>query len=304
MTNSYDVAHGLSQDAPCPLQPVEIAQQPGDAPATGNTARDQEMYAAGIRTGEENAKHNAAIRAAAAPGASTAGNPQPARDWELTCHKCDGSGHVYVKHQVAERKTDIQEFKEECECCEGRGFVFAFRDIPGIEEYVKACRPAPAAPGVSTVEDAPAWPSGLLDRVKAAEKRIRDGHGLMRVPADPTDPDLVLAEIAALIEGRKPPFWLRPAPAAGDAQDAALWRAYAAQFPEISAAFLAMHGTDPLPTIKGAAITGGYVVVTPAGWDADKATKLRDAILRLFPVNPAHTPRPSDELAAQRKGDA
>ncbi|MFY3577281.1 hypothetical protein ACOTI8_31780 [Achromobacter xylosoxidans] len=78
----------------------------------------------------------------------------PARDWELTCHECDGSGHVYVKHQVAERKTDVQEFKEECECCEGRGFVFAFQDIPGIEEYVKACRPAPAAPGVSTVEDA------------------------------------------------------------------------------------------------------------------------------------------------------
>lgn len=81
----------------------------------------------------------------AAPGASTAGNQQPARDWELTCHECDGSGHVYVKHQVAECKTDIQEFKEECECCEGRGFVFAFQDIPGIEEYVKACRPAPAA---------------------------------------------------------------------------------------------------------------------------------------------------------------
>lgn len=74
----------------------------------------------------------------------------PARDWELTCHECDGSGHVYVKHQVAERKTDIQEFKQECECCEGRGFVFAFQDIPGIEEYVKACRPAPAAGDAQT----------------------------------------------------------------------------------------------------------------------------------------------------------
>ncbi|WP_241043688.1 hypothetical protein [Achromobacter xylosoxidans] len=88
--------------------------------------------------------------APAAPSVATAGNPQPARDWELTCHKCDGSGHVYVKHQVAERKTDIQEFKEECECCEGRGFVFAFQDIPGIEEYVKACRPAPAAGNAQT----------------------------------------------------------------------------------------------------------------------------------------------------------
>lgn len=62
MTNSYDVDHGLSQDAPGPLEPVEIAQQDDTLARTGNTARDQEMYAAGIRTGEENAKHNAAIR--------------------------------------------------------------------------------------------------------------------------------------------------------------------------------------------------------------------------------------------------
>ncbi|MCM2574521.1 hypothetical protein NAT65_25830 [Achromobacter xylosoxidans] len=65
MTNSYDVAHGLSQDEPGPLEPVEIAQQDDTLARTGNTARDQEMYAAGIRTGEENAKHNAAIRAGA-----------------------------------------------------------------------------------------------------------------------------------------------------------------------------------------------------------------------------------------------
>lgn len=223
----------------------------------------------------------------AAPGASTAGNQQPARDWELTCHECDGSGHVYVKHQVAERKTDVQEFKEECECCEGRGFVFAFQDIPGIEEYVKACCPAPAAAGVSTVEDAGAHKVVIdFDQVGSAGPfYVFDGR--VTIPAV-TVMDLVRMA----------------APAAGDALDAARWRAYAAQFPEISAAFLAMHGTDPLPTIKGAAITSGYVVVTPAGWDADKATKLRDAILRLFPVNPAHTPRPSDEIAAQRKGDA
>lgn len=60
---------------------------------------------------------------------------------------------------------------------------------------------------------------------------------------------------------------------------------------------------DALPTIKGAAITGGYVVVTPAGWGADKATNVRDAILRLFPVNPAYTPRPPS-AAQQGKGGA
>ncbi|MBO1012291.1 hypothetical protein IPU70_01925 [Achromobacter sp. SD115] len=59
---------------------------------------------------------------------------------------------------------------------------------------------------------------------------------------------------------------------------------------------------DALPTIKGAAITGGYVVVTPAGWGEDKPQKVRDAILRLFPVNPAYTPNP--EAAQQGKGDA
>ncbi|BEG74475.1 hypothetical protein [Achromobacter xylosoxidans] len=91
-----------------------------------------------------------------------------------------------------------------------------------------------------------------------------------------------------------------------DSQDAALWRAYAARFPEVSTAFVVVHGDvaapgdATLPTIKGAAITGGYVIVTPAGWDSDKATKVRDAILRLFPVNRAHTPPPSAAQPAQQ----
>ncbi|CAB3888895.1 hypothetical protein LMG26788_03735 [Achromobacter pulmonis] len=59
MTNSYDVDHGLSQDAPGPLG----LEAPDDTLArTGNTARDQEMYAAGLEMGEANTKHNAAIR--------------------------------------------------------------------------------------------------------------------------------------------------------------------------------------------------------------------------------------------------
>ncbi|WP_313624129.1 hypothetical protein [Achromobacter sp.] len=66
------------------------------------------------------------------------------RDWELTCDHCDGSGHVFVERQVAERKSDVQEFKEECEECEGRGFRIAFQDIPGIADYVKWPIPAPS----------------------------------------------------------------------------------------------------------------------------------------------------------------
>lgn len=52
------------------------------------------------------------------------------------------------------------------------------------------------------------WPSGLLDRVKAAERRIRDNHAPRRIPADPTDVDLVLAEVRMYLEGTAPPFWL------------------------------------------------------------------------------------------------
>lgn len=51
---------------------------------------------------------------------------------------------------------------------------------------------------------------GLRGRVDAAITRIANGHGAMRVPADPTDPDLVLAEVLSLIDHRPIPFWVAP----------------------------------------------------------------------------------------------
>lgn len=87
------------------------------------------------------------------------------RDWELTCEHCNGSGHVFVERQVAERKTDVQEFKEECECCEGRGFTIAFEDIPGIAEYVRKSRPAPSAPGDAQDERSPTYGMTLGERI-------------------------------------------------------------------------------------------------------------------------------------------
>lgn len=288
MTNSYDVDHGLSQDAPGPLEPVEIAQQPGSAPATGNTARDQEMYAAGIRTGEENAKHNAAIRAGA-PGVSTV---EDAQDGVTVLP--DGSACALASLPLP-----------------ATHWLYAEREYaPGADEPKEL--------------PAPILTHAQRDAVVAAIRYAVRGATMCGKEQD-FDPDALVQNAVYALCGPYGPA--AAAPAAGDtreltlaqkyedacilananALDAARWRAYAAQFPEISAAFLAVHAVDggaPLPTIKGASITGGYVVVTPAGWDADKATKLRDAILRLFPVNPAHTPRPSDELAAQRKGDA
>lgn len=59
----------------------------------------------------------------------------------------------------------------------------------------------------------PAWPPGLVDRVESALKRIENGHSIRRIPADPTDPDLVLAEVKAFLLGKKPPVWVSPNPA-------------------------------------------------------------------------------------------
>lgn len=49
------------------------------------------------------------------------------------------------------------------------------------------------------------------------------------------------------------------------------------------------------PTIKGASIQGGYVVVTPAGWGFDNAIAVRNAIHAHFPVNPQFTPKPEGQ---------
>lgn len=139
----------------------------------------------------------------------------PARDWELTCNKCDGSGHVYVKHQVAERQSDVQEFKEECEFCEGRGFVFAFQDIPGIEEYQKACRTAPAGPVVSTVEDAQA---AVPADVMAALNRMCTPLDASVLKGATADADAFCMQLI------RDYILRRSAPAAGDALDAARYR--------------------------------------------------------------------------------
>ena len=59
-----------------------------------------------------------------------------------------------------------------------------------------------------------AWPAGLIERIKSAEQRIQDGHAPRRIPADPTDVDLVLAEVRYLLEGKQPPFWVATSPPA------------------------------------------------------------------------------------------
>lgn len=60
-----------------------------------------------------------------------------------------------------------------------------------------------------------AVPEGMIERIKAAEQRIIDGHAPRRIPADPTDVDLVLAEVRLFLEGKPAPFWLAAMPKPG-----------------------------------------------------------------------------------------
>ena len=53
-----------------------------------------------------------------------------------------------------------------------------------------------------------AVPDGLINRVEEAARRVDNGHALRRIPADPTDVDLVLGEVLAWLKGEPAPFWV------------------------------------------------------------------------------------------------
>jgi hypothetical protein len=72
------------------------------------------------------------------------------------------------------------------------------------QEYRLPLATPPAAQPAQVTE-------AMIERIKAAEQRIADGHALRRIPADPTDPDLVLSEVRLFLQGEPPPFWLATA---------------------------------------------------------------------------------------------
>jgi hypothetical protein len=151
------------------------------------------------------------------------------RDWELSCDECNGSGHVFVERQVAERKTDVQEFKEECEACEGRGFNIAFEDIPGIAEYVKTCRAAPSGP-VDAQDDDSDIPELRSEAEIAFEEwltREMPGGTIISNPAWWAPRILLVAKWILRAKGD-----LASAPAAGDARALAFVQEVAKQKPE------------------------------------------------------------------------
>ena len=148
----FELKHGLSQDEPGPLEPVEIAQQDDTLARTGNTARDQEMYAAGIRTGEENTKHNAAIRAGVPEGwkllakktcyvlmhdgavIATLAGPESEANAAIIARMLAAPGVSTVEDAQDERQADA------CPRCEGSGEITVMSDnSPDAHDVVVCC---------------------------------------------------------------------------------------------------------------------------------------------------------------------
>ncbi|CAB3914156.1 hypothetical protein LMG26841_05156 [Achromobacter dolens] len=293
MTNSYDVAHGLSQVHPGPEEPVEIAQQPGAAPATGNTARDQEMYAAGIRTGEENAKHNAAIRASMPDG------------WKLVPIEPTDEMEVAAENDYEQRGETFPDWKAKyramlaaapvapsCPTCNDQGAV----------GNILTAQPCPdcAAPGVSTVEDKPtAWMDPDTQDVISAERKAswlnEYGAGGAAKAATYT---------RALGD-------MRPAPAAGDAQTAAARDVLAEHQRQISAEGWTAEKDDTYARRELADAAAQYVLLAGGWTHLDvwpwarswlKPTTPRRNLVKAGALILAEIERL--DRAAQRKGDA
>lgn len=258
MTNSYDVAHGLSQVHPGPEEPVEIAQQDDTLARTGNTARDQEMYAAGIRTGEENTKHNAAIRAGVPDGWRLVPNTMTldmcvafAETWfsKVRCIDDPEMQDAYAAMLNAAPTAPDAPLASMARAIFGDQIgaqMDAMASVPSLsslhglapgacegmksEDYVNKVRnggcsfPDCAAPGVSTVEDAGAQKEAVMDAIADA---LGDAYDCTRVwhawsygTMGPDDFALVAADPSRVAEIATAAIAaMRPAPAAGDAQE-------------------------------------------------------------------------------------
>ena len=205
----YEIKHGLSQDEPGPLG----LEAPDDTLArTGNTARDQEMYAAGIRTGEENAKHNAAIRAAAG--------------W-LPIESAPKDGRRVLLWNERYNAAITGQFY-------GLGGWKLDGEMPPLFHQPTHWMPLPAAPSapaspVSTVEQGDAQREAVMDAIAAA---LGNAYDCMRVwsawsvgTMSEDDFRLVADDAGRLGELADAAIAaMRPAPAAGDALDAARYR--------------------------------------------------------------------------------
>jgi len=114
----------------------------------------------------------------------------------------------------------IMEMAEQSKLFQKTNHEFGIWNPDYLEAFAKLVREEALA---QPEQEPVAWPAGLIDRIKAAEQRIQDGHSPRRIPADPTDVDLVLAEVRSLLEGEQPPFWIKTTPPAAPVQEPVAW---------------------------------------------------------------------------------
>ena len=76
--------------------------------------------------------------------------------------------------------------------------------LPPMPSAALSTQPAPSEQVAASV----AVPEGLIYRVEEAARRIDNGHAPRRIPAEPTDVDLVLGEVLAWLKGEPAPFWV------------------------------------------------------------------------------------------------
>lgn len=221
--------------------------QPGAAPATGNTKKEQEMYAAGIETGEENTKHNAAIRAAAGwlPIESAPKDGTEILAWREDC------GQFIARYTSADAfpmtQAELDTYDEatlfakdwftqwpQAIRLEGSEIPTLWQPMPadpcptcndqGAVGNILTAEPCPscAAPRASTVQDKPTAYLTLDE----------DGAPCMLFF------DVVEARGYCEVGEEPEALWRHPASAAGDAQDAARYRSFRKALTRMDATWL------------------------------------------------------------------
>ncbi|WP_238876827.1 hypothetical protein [Achromobacter xylosoxidans] len=187
--------------------------QPGAAPATGNTEKEQEMYAAGLEMGEANAKNNAAIRAATGwlPIESAPKDGTEFQAW-LNIGLWEPRCRFNPDSEAFEIWGRVDYDRDDWDAC---GHLTATHWMP---------RPAApgAAPGVSTVEDKPAAYLTLDE----------DGSPCMLFF------DVVEARAYCEVGEEPEALWRHLASTAGDAQDAARYRSFRKALTRMDATWL------------------------------------------------------------------
>ena len=119
----------------------------------------------------------------------------------------DGEQSDAVRALPAKWRDEADE--DNCHEVERQVLLYCATDLefalaPPEQVAALSTQPAPSEQVAASV----AVPEGLIYRVEEAARRIDNGHAPRRIPAEPTDVDLVLGEVLAWLKGEPAPFWV------------------------------------------------------------------------------------------------